>query len=617
MRCVLRSILACLALVFAGDAARAQAPNPIPAIRGDRWAEAEAAVSGLADPVAAKLVRYYRLIAPNAASTAEIADFIKANPDWPAQALLERRRQEALATEPDPTVIAAQCAVPRPTLAPALLRCADALPAGDGAAYARDAWISGIANPTAETAFLQRWGSVPSQDDEWARYLRLTWSSLQAADRQAARLDTKHRAMVESAPARVLARAKALRVAEDYAGAAMLWKKEAPAAQQAAPDHLPAFWTERSALIRALLKQGQDQDAYDLAKAHGQTAGEQVSDAEFLAGFIALRRLKQPSLALGHFKALAGTSPAAITQGRAHYWLGRTLAALGQEPKAEYQQAAVWATTFYGQLAAVALGDDAVALNARIGALQDPTWTHDTVLAFTGHEVVRAASWLVAWGDPARARIFLLRMDELAPNPAERTLTAELALKLGVPDTAVFVARRMGRDGIALPRAGWPMPFDPPPAPDQAAALGIMRQESSFDVGAVSPSGARGLMQLMPFTAKAVAKKLGVPMSLPALTVDAQQNMLLGTSYLREVLDKFDGALPLAAAAYNAGPHRVDQWLADNGDPRTGAVAMTDWLELIPFAETRNYVQRVMENVAIYRARAGSAASAPLTQWAR
>jgi soluble lytic murein transglycosylase len=613
MRTALRSIFACLALICASQAARADAPSPLAAMRADRWPEAEAAVAGVADPVPAKLVRFYRMIAPGAAGTAEIASFIETNPDWPGQALLERRRQEALVTESSHAVIKAQCAAPRPTLAPALLRCAAEL---NAAGDARQAWISGISDPTTEVAFQQRWGSILTQDDEWARFQQLAWSNPQAADRQLARLDAKHRAMADSAPSLVLAQAKALRAASDYAGGATLWKQQGPAAQQAAPDHLTAFWTERGFLIRSLLKQGQDQTAYDLAKAHGQTAGEQVADAEFLAGFIALRRLKQPAVAMAHFKAVAAASPAAITQGRAHYWMGRTLEAMGQDPKLEYQLATIWATTFYGQLAAVALGDDPVALNARVNALRDPTWSRETAQAFAGHEVVRAASWLVAWGDPARARVFLLRMDEIAPTAAERALTADLALKLGLPDTAVFVARRMGRDGIALPQAGWPTPFKPPPAPDEAAALSIIRQESNFDVGAVSPSGARGLMQLMPFTARAVAKRLGMPVSVPNLTVDAQQNMLLGTSYLQEVLDRFGGALPLAAAAYNAGPHRVDQWLADYGDPRSGAVAMTDWLELIPFAETRNYVQRVLENVVVYRARTGSAAPVLQAQWA-
>ena len=613
MCCFLRSILACLALICAVRAARADAPNPLAAMRADHWPEAEAAVAGIADPVAAKLVRFYRTIAPGAASTAEIAAFIAANPDWPGQALLEKRRQEALIAEPDHAVAKAQCASPRPTLAAALLRCAADL---NDTSYARQAWMSGIADQATETAVLQRWGSAFTPDDEWARFQQLCWSSPQAADRQLGRLDATHRAMVDTAPARVLAQVKALRVAEDYPGAIALWQQQGQAAQQAAPDHRAAFWTERQFLIRSLLKQGQDQAAYDLAAAHGQTSAEQVTDAEFLAGFIALRRLKQPALALAHFKALAAASSAAITQGRAHYWLGRTLAAMGQDPKPEYEQAAVWNTTFYGQLAAVALGDDVAALNNRIDAARDPAWSKDTAQAFAGHEVVRAATWLVAWGDAARARIFLARMDELAPDPAERALTADLALKLGLPDAAVSVARRMGRDGIALPQAGWPIPYHPPPAPDEAASLSIMRQESNFDVGAISPSGARGLMQLMPFTAKAVAKKLAVPVSVPTLTVDAQQNMLLGTSYLREMLDRFGGSLPLAAAAYNAGPHRVDQWLVDNRDPRTDAVAMIDWLELIPFGETRNYVQRVLENVVVYRARIGSAVPALLAQWA-
>ncbi len=144
---------------------------------------------------------------------------------------------------------------------------------------------------------------------------------------------------------------------------------------------------------------------------------------------------------------------------------------------------------------------------------------------------------------------------------------------------------------------------------------GIMRQESSFDAGAISPSGARGLMQLMPFTARDVAKKLGVQTSLPALTSDTTHNMRLGTTYLRDMLARFGDSLPLAAAAYNAGPHRVDRWLSDNGDPRTGEIAMLDWIERIPFNETRNYVQRVLENIVIYRAKRNDAAETLSLAW--
>jgi soluble lytic murein transglycosylase len=176
----------------------------------------------------------------------------------------------------------------------------------------------------------------------------------------------------------------------------------------------------------------------------------------------------------------------------------------------------------------------------------------------------------------------------------------------------------MGRDGVALPRAGWPAPYSPAGPPDPAFSLGIMRQESSFDIAAVSPSGARGLMQLMPPTAKAVAKEIGVAANIPNLTTDPAYNIRLGTTYLQDMLNRFDNCLPLAAAAYNAGPARVGQWLTENGDPRTGPIDMVDWIELIPVAETRNYVQRVSENVVMYRtARGDIAPILPRSPWTR
>jgi soluble lytic murein transglycosylase len=289
---------------------------------------------------------------------------------------------------------------------------------------------------------------------------------------------------------------------------------------------------------------------------------------------------------------------------------------LGGDPKPEYERAAAWPTTFYGQLAALALGEDATRLAAGITALRDPPYTREQVLALTDREMLRAAAMLVAWNDARRARAFLLRLDELAPDPTDRALTARFALRVGLPDTAVFIARRMGRDGLVLPQAGWPIAAEPPGGPvDAAVALGLIRQESSFDIGAVSPSGARGLMQLMPFTAQTVAKQIGTATSLVSLTSDPTHNMQLGTTYLREMLDRFDNSLPLAVAAYNAGPHRVDEWLGENGDPRVGPIDMLDWIELIPINETRNYVQRVLENVVVYRAQRGDSTPTLLARW--
>jgi soluble lytic murein transglycosylase len=624
MRVAIRSAPAGLALILAAllsaSGVRAQGPNPLSAVRSDRWAEAQADAARFADPVAEKLVLYLRLRAPAAATSSEIADFMQRNPDWPAQAALERRRQEAIASDPDDASVLAQCS-PAPTLATAMLRCAEAIAnagrTAEANALARRAWVNAVDTAAGEATFLRRWGGIASADDQWDRFQRLAWQSdPTAAARQITRLDPAHHAAAEvrlaakrddpqtealaatlpeafrADPGLTLDRARALRHADRAADAAVLLVRTPDTADP------PAFWSERNLLARKLLHDGDPKTAYAVVAAHSQTADEARADAEFLAGFIALRGLHDPATAVKHFQALAG-SHAILTQSRAHYWIARAAAAAGKNPKPEYEKAAAWPTTFYGQLATLALGE---APASRIGKLSDPTWTQDTALAFTQHEVLRAAAWLVAWGDTQRARVFLTRMDELAPIPAERALTAAFALQVGMPDGAVYVARRMGRDGLALPHAGWPAPFNPSAPPDPAFSLGIMRQESSFEVSAVSPSGARGLMQLMPPTASAVAKQLGIPVSLPALTSDAGSNIRLGTAYLQEVLTRFDNSLPLAAAAYNAGPHRVAQWLDDNGDPRTGPIDMVDWIELIPVGETRNYVQRVTENVVMYRA---------------
>jgi soluble lytic murein transglycosylase len=653
MRPPIRSLLLSLPLLTIAFAAPAQpvpanGRNPMPAVRANEWAQAQADAAGYADPVAEKLVLYYRLLDPGAATPDEIAAFMRDNPDWPNQAVLERRREEALVADADDDDVVAQCEARQPTLPSALLRCADALSDANhtisAVKDARRAWTSGLTDPPQMASLLKRWGGNLTPGDEWTRFQHLAWYDPVAAAKQILRLDPAHRPEAEAQlafqrdasnaeallaaahvherddPELMLGHARYLRQAGRLEDALALWQRDGTAAQDAVrtsePDRLTAFWTERNILARDLLAAADAKDAYALCDHAGQTAPASVADAEFLAGFIALRKLDDPAAALRHFQTLAEISKAAITQARSWYWQGRAEAAAGKDPRPDYEKAAAWPTTFYGQLAALALGDDAATLSQRIDALHDPGWSRNAVFDFAAHEVVRAAAFLVAWGEASRARAFLLRMDSLAPDPADRSLTAALALRLGLPDTAVFVARRMGLDGLMLPDAGWPMPFDPPAGPlDPAVALGIMRQESSFDIGAVSPSGALGLMQLMPFTADALAKQLGMRTSLLSLTSDAQHNMRLGTAYFEQVLTRFDGSLPLAVAAYNAGPHNVVQWLQQNGDPRVGPVDMIDWIEEIPFGETRNYVQRVLENITIYRARRGETTPTLLAQW--
>ncbi len=629
--------------------AQAATQDIMAAVRLEHWAEADALAAASPDPLARKLVLYFRLLAPGAAGAAEIAAFITDNPAWPQQALLDRRLQEALVTADDPALIE-RCQPPSVATQPAatLLRCADALGRAGRQAEAeqdaRAAWVKGV-DPAGELGVIRSWGHALTADDQWRRFDRLAWTDPgrpgSPAARQAVRVHPADHPAAEArlalrrddpsapalaaalpAPARadpglVLDLARWHRRAGPDRAALAVWAKEgSPAEAAATEERRPAFWDERNLLARRMLRAGDPAAAYALASGHRQ-AGEAAIDAEFLSGWIALRRLQQPEVAARHFQALAALSHAAITQGRAHYWIGRTAAAQGDAAGAQaaYAQAAAWPTTFYGQLAIRASGGDDATLAARIRAAHDPAWSIEQATALIGQDLARAAVLLVAWGEPRRARAFLLRLGETSPDAAERAMAARMALGLGLPDQAVAIARRAGRDGLMLPDAGWPLAVDPPDGTvEPEVTLGLIRQESSFDVQAGSPVGAQGLMQLMPATAAGVARRLNEAMSLPALTSDAAYNMRLGTAYLQALLDQFGGALPLALAGYNAGPNRVLDWVAGYGDPRTGTIDMIDWIELIPFNETRNYVQRVIENVVIYAARRGGNAAHPLAR---
>jgi soluble lytic murein transglycosylase len=614
--------------------------NPLTYVDAGQWPQARDAAARTGDPLAVKLIDYFRMLAPNAAGATEIAAFARENPDWPLPSLMERRRQEAIAAERSDTVVAALCTEKKPTATPALgpelFRCADALAnigrGKEAGAMAREAWVSAISDATTEAAFVQRFPGLISTADQWQRFQRLAWNDEKAAQRQIAWLDPGHAAKAlnrmtlkanvlgytvrpDQEPGAMLDLARALRKLDQDQAAAVLWRDQGAAAQKAAADHLDAFWAERQLLTRKLLHEADPRDAYTLIAAHGQTEPGIVVEAEFLAGFIALRKLNDPKAALLHFTALAAASPAVLTQSRAWYWIGRTDAMTGGNAKADYTRAATWPMTFYGQLAARAAGipDAALVQNLRV----PPTPTAGLPALPVVTELAHAARILINWSDPRRARPFLARMEELGHTPAERIAVADYAAGMGLPDVEVLITRRLGRDGITPPMQGWPMPVEPPPVLEPAVSLAIMRQESNFDVGIVSPSGARGLMQLMPGTARLVAKRLGEPTSEDRLTTDPGHNMRMGTAYLAEVLEKFDNSVPLAAAAYNAGPHRVTQWLIDNGDPRGGDASMIDWIEMIPFNETRNYVQRVLENVVVYQARRTGTLPAMMTQWSR
>ena len=233
-------------------------------------------------------------------------------------------------------------------------------------------------------------------------------------------------------------------------------------------------------------------------------------------------------------------------------------------------------------------------------------------------ELPRAAVLLVQMNDRHDAAIFLDRIGQTALDDKSRLMAAKLALGLGFPQSAVAIARLAGISGQMLVREGWPVPYNPPSnILDPTILLGMMRQESSFNPTVVSGAGAIGLMQLLPSTARQTGEEYSLPYSN---LFNPGQNMALGAAYLAREIKNFGNCLPLAIAAYNAGPTNVANWLAENGDPELGdhppdGANMLDWLEEIPFSETRNYVQRVSENITIYRALLTGAANSPVAKW--
>ncbi|UPY36090.1 lytic transglycosylase domain-containing protein [Sediminicoccus sp. KRV36] len=626
----------------------------IAAAQAQRWGEAQSAAAN-ADPLIAKMVTWMRLTQRGGAGSAqEIVGFIESASDWPNQDALARRAEELLANDPD-DALALRFFTPRParTLDGATRHVAALINAGrtaEARTAARRAWAEDTgADAAAEAVFLARAGEFLTPEDQWRRFNRFSFGrDFAAAQRLLPLLDAQRRALGElriaysssagndanpAAAARdagaTLERARMFRRAERDAEAAAAWSalvSNMGAAAQASlpPEAQRAIWTERQVLARKLIRLGNPQAAYTVAAQHGQTvAGEPRQEAEFLAGFIALRLLDDPARAMPHFQRLAEGSRSAITQARAAYWQGRAEPNAARA-RAHFERAASFPVAFYGQMGALALGENGAQLSARINTLAIPRPTEADARAFMNREMPRVILALGELGEARRSRLFLLRLEDTAPSNAERLLVARLATTLGRPDLPVWVARRSGVNGAMLVEDGWPVPYALPwPAPENSAEpaviLAITRQESNFEVDVVSSANARGLMQLLPATAQSVARRLNIPHQAAWLTTDPNHNIRLGSAYIQDRLNRYGGAMPFAFAAYNAGAGRVDEWLSTYGDPRQGPVRMLDWMELIPFAETRNYVQRVIENVAIYRAKDPrfAAMDHPMAAWTR
>jgi len=587
------------------------------------YAAARANVANFPQPLLHRYVEWSVLrVAPRSdAEFGAIWKFLRENPDWPEPEVLRRQAEDRIPA----TMAAAEVwryfqAFP-PLTSQGLIRrleVAEVTNPAELAKLAGESWRTGTFREADQSLFLQRWSQHLNPADEVARFDRLMRENrLDVATNLTSRLPPAERAvaaarlaMAQRAPdtEAILRGVPAPRLAEAQLRLERArWLRRGGNLDEAKaiflappPTQSEEWWTERHQLARDLLAAKRPADAYAVAVPHGQTRGVAFAEAEFLAGWIALRHLKRAEDAVRHFQKLHVGVATDISKSRAAYWLGRAHETAGRAREGQdwYRRAAAAGHTYYGQLAARRLPGGAARLPG------DPTVNDSERQSLGARELAQVARHLAQAGDSERTRPFLLRLARLVQTPGETALLAQLAVELRRPDIGVSIARRAVENGITLFDASFPVvETGPTGSIERALVLGLMRQESAFHSGAISSAGARGLMQLMPATAREVAGRLGQPYSQERLTADPVYNVALGSQYMAEMLNRFGGSYELSLAAYNAGPSRVARWLETIGDPRGGTIDMVDWIEMIPFRETRNYVQRVMEGVGVYRDR--------------
>lgn len=605
-------------------------------VTGGNFADAYAAAAKLKSDVERRTVEWAAIYYGNGAIPYDqVRAFEKDAPDFVSAGVFETRIEQALlkADAPDDMLIAA-LAGSTPNTLDAQIALAKAY-ANEGkadraTAIARDLWVNNVLDPATEKKVLGALGSLLTAKEHWARAERLMMDdrtsaverlfpfmtpaqkSLAVARNAVSRDDASAKALLDKVdpayktnPIYYFSRAQRAREAQLWDDA-IAYLNKGQANDPVAED----WWYERRTLIRQLLSAGDAKRAYAAAADYTSGPEGRLVEARFHAGWIALSFLNDPKSAVKHFEAEAklSTLPDSVTQ--ANYWLGRAEAALGDAKgaKAAYTAAASYGTIYYGLLARGELGLKPV-------ELRDMPSTEGSETAFNGRPVVQAIGLLMAQNqnDMAGALLRNLAQTQLKTG-GELVLAARLAQKIDAHHLAIAIADIADKRGTPLDLFSFPkdgLPTTKLADIDMAAVYAITRTESRFQTDAVSSSGAKGLMQLMPTTAKEAAKKLGVAYSATKLTSDPEYNAQLGSSYLADQLQTYNGSLLLAAAAYNAGAGNTNKWIAAFGDPRQANVDPVVWVELIPFQETRKYVQRVLGNYLVYRARLGGTAISP------
>jgi len=601
----------------------------------------------------------------------EIRAFLAAHEAWPRTYTLRRRAEEAMTSRTPRAAILSWFDGYPPVTARGRIRYAEALfaegRAEEAVAWLREGWRRARLLVSDERRILRRYGEHLTAADHSARVDYLLWQKARSdAHRMLSRLPDGRAALARArialigfawnVDARIAAVPEHLkdnaglvydrvywrRVKGKHGGAReLLLSAEVDGEEILRPDR---WWRERHYQARRALRRGEVETAYRLAAEHGMldshrdglelglaavdVAGvasdaaapdlprslrAEVAEAEWLAGWIALRFLGRPVEAMDHFQTLYALVNFPVSVARGAYWAGRAAEGMKDPALARrwFEEAARYPSAYYGQLALDRLGGDISVVNgARVevdAAARE---------RFERRPLVRAARMLGIIGAEDPLRDIVRHLAQVAPSPAERALAAELGAELDRPDVGVIAAKLAVRDGTILLNHGYPV-LDMTEGLNGTESLvhAIARQESLFDPKAVSHVGALGLMQLMPATARRVARQIRYPYSKQRLLSDPAYNLTLGSRYFEGLLERYGGSPVLALAAYNAGPGSVRRWLEEYGDPRAVGSDPVDWVELIPYSETRNYVQRVLEAAAIYDLRLGADGAAGLSAY--
>ena len=630
---MLRTLAGLLFLTFSTVAQAAVAPledarvttfrAALTEMRQGNWQDALKIAEG-AGPVARDVIEWHRLRAARGDFDA-VQNFLERNGDWPGLQLLRRRSEKVLPLSARPDDIIAFFAVQPPQTGGGAVALAAAYREkgmmDEAEAIAVRAWLDHLLSVEDETWLFTRYSDAlkPLHED---RLDMLLWREAVAdAERMYPRVS---KGMVALAKARLALRANEKGVdtlieavpaayASDpgLAFERMQWRARRGNNAGAidlilkhGPDDLgdASRWGGwRKSLARTEMREGRIDRAYRLAADHGLTEGTTFSDLEWLAGYLSLRYRKDAEKALWHFERLRDDVESPISLGRAGYWIGRAHEALGNTEAAQtaYAAGALHQTSFYGLLAAEKAG---VEMDPALTGLEEFPPIAETRLATS--TVFEAGRLFIATGEKTLAAVFLSHLAEQRPRDEVGAL-GDYVMSQDEPYLAVMISKRVAREGLVIPKHYFPvvdLGVSPMPVPPELP-LAIARRESEFNPVVQSGVGASGLMQLMPGTAQDVSRYLEISYSKSRLTSDPVYNARLGTTYLDELMAWFDGNPVMVSAAYNAGPGRPLNWMKSLRNPLRGERDIIDWIEHVPFDETRNYIMRVTESLPVYRAR--------------